>query len=451
MRALAVAVLVLVVGCMPAGPAVTPSPAESPDEATPTPATTPQATSPVAAIGEIIEARSDAPRNPLAAATTEQLAEMVAADRAFAFDLYRTLVAEEDGNLFMSPYSISTAMSIVLAGARGQTADELAAALAVDGAGDFWHEARNRLVLELAAIADVEWPGEGDGVPLTLEPTNAVFGQAGYPFKPDFLDILAANYGAGMNAVDFITQWEASRVAINEWVAERTRDRIEELLPEGSITDMTRAVLVNAIYFKANWIRQFDPELTDASQFHLLDSTSVEVQMMHGSARRPYAAADGWQAVELSYHGGPSMVIIVPEDGRFADIEAQLDADVVAQIDDQFSDHIVDLSLPRWETASDLDLIPPLQSLGVELLFDRDEADLTGIADVEQLFISNVLHQANITVDEEGTEAAAATAAIGEATSAPPPATLTVDRPFIYLIRDGASGEILFLGRLLEP
>jgi len=254
-----------------------------------------------------------------------------------------------------------------------------------------------------------------------------------------------------MNAVDFMTQTEAARVAINAWVAERTRDRIEELLPDGSIDSLTRAVLVNAIYFKANWMDQFDPDATETAPFHLLDGSTVDVQMMHGGGAR-YGTGDGWQAAELFYYGGPSMLLIVPDEGRFAEVEGLLDADYLAALDGELGSYQLDLRLPRWETDATLDVIPALKSLGVDLLFDPIAADLSGIADVQQLYVSGVLHQANITVDEQGTEAAAATAAVVSATSGPPPpASLTVDRPFIYVIRGGQAGEMLFMGRVLEP
>lgn len=455
MRALAVAVLILAIGCAPANAprepatptssASTPGALGSPD---------PQATSsnpPIAAVGSIVETRSDVARNPPGAVTGQQLADMVAGDRAFAFDLYRALIAEEDSNLFISPYSISTALSMVLAGTRADTEEELAAALGVGVDQDVWHLARNRLELDLAALASYDPPGEGDAVPLTLEPTNALFGQTGYQFKRDFLDVLAANYGAGMNALDFASHPEPSRLAINEWVAERTRDRIEQLLPQDSITELTRAVLVNAIYFKANWLSPFNPELTETLAFHLLDGSTVDAPMMHGSARTLYAAGDGWRAVDLRYVGQASMLIIVPDEGRFAEIESNLDDAFLADVVGQLEEYEVDLRLPRWESASDLDLIPPLQALGVQLLFEPGSADLTGIADIAELYVTDVLHQANITVDEKGTEAAAATAVIVGEVSAPPPASLTVDRPFIYFIRDASAGEILFMGRLVQP
>ena len=175
------------------------------------------------------------------------------------------------------------------------------------------------------------------------------------------------------------------------------------------------------------------------------------VPMMKGNPRIDYAAGDGWQAVELPYVGGASMLVVVPDEGCFAEIEAALGREMLDTVSAHLADHVVELRLPRWESGSSLELIPPLQSLGIEDVFIPGQADLTGIADVRELYVTGVFHDANITVDEIGTEAAAATAVAAGIVSAPPPATLTVDRPFIYLIRDDDNGEILFLGRLLEP
>ncbi len=448
MRVLVVA-LILVAACMPAAqPTVPPQtgapPSAGPTVVTPTPSL-------IAAVGGISELRSSAARLALDSATREQLDELVAADTDFALRLYREIVTAEEGNVFLSPYSISTALSMAFAGARGRTAEEMAAVLGVGPDADAWHAARNRLELELADVSD-SLPHQGEAVPLTLEPTNAVFGQVGYPFKSDFLDILAQNYGAGMQAVEFASQTEAARVAINRWVAERTRDRIEELLREGDIDEWTAAVLVNAIYFKANWMFTFDPEKTIDAPFHLLDGSTREVPMMHLAIapKLQYGQGAGWQAVSLPYFGA-SMLVIVPDEGRFEDGEQLLDAPFLTDLEQGMSEAQVTLGLPRWESESRLDLIPPLEALGIVDLFDSDEANLSGIADVEQLWVSDVIHQANVTVDEEGTEAAAATAVVVERESAGQPVTLTIDRPFLYLIRDDATGEILFLGRLLAP
>ena len=444
MRALAVALLV-VVGCSPAGQSViSPSPAASPPTAAPT-------GSPVAIAGPVVELRSSVARQPIDAATPEQLAQLVAADANFALRLYRQIVSTERGNVFISPYSISTALSMAYAGARGNTAQEMADVMGIWPDAGAWHAARNRLDLELAAAAARDWPGEGEVVPLTLEPVNTFFGQADFPFEPSFLDVLAASYGAGMNTVDFANDTEAARLAINAWVAERTHDRIEELLAQGDLTDLTRFVLVNAIYFKASWIRKFNPDQTRTEPFQLLGGTSADVPMMHTNQKFEYASGEGWQAVRVPYFGA-SMVIVVPDAGRFSDVEATIDSDVLAAMSAQMSEAMVDLGLPRWESESRFDLLDNLGRMGIVDLFDPDAADLSGVADTRQLYVSHVIHQANVTVDENGTEAAAATAIVGDEVSAPNRyVTLTIDRPFLYFIQDNTTGEILFLGRTLTP
>jgi serpin B len=445
----AVVALLLVAACTPAvQPSASPAPTGSPS-----PTNSAPTTSPIANVGGIAELRSSVGRAPRGAAAQAQLDGVVAADTDFALRLYLRLVASEQGNLFLSPYSISTALTMTYAGARGQTAQEMAAVLGIGADQDAWHAGRNQLELSIADTSDSR-PFEGDAVPLTLEATSAVFGQAEYPFKSDFLDLLAADYGAGLQTVDFVGETEAARLAINGWVAQRTRDRIEELLARGAIDELTRMVLVNAIYFKANWLNQFDPAQTAPSPFRLLDGSLRDVPMMHQTLRtNRYAQGDGWQAVQLAYWGA-SMTVIVPDDGRFAQVEGALDSTFLTGVAAGWREALVTLTMPKWESESSLGVIPQLQELGMHEVFDPNNADLTGIADVEQLYVSGVIHQANVTVDETGTEAAAATAVVVGTTSGrpdPEPVTLMLDRPFIYLIQDDATGEILFLGRLLEP
>jgi serpin B len=334
------------------------------------------------------------------------------------------------------------------AGARAETADQLAAALGVATDDVAWHAARN--AIELGLLADRPTPPSLQ--PIKLEPTNAIFGQHGFPFEQDYIDTLAVYYGAGMQLVDFERETEAARQLINEWVSERTNERIPQLLPDDALDELTRFVLVNAIYFKANWIHQFEPEATRDGAFRLLDGSQVTVPLMHNSMRTGYARGSGWQAVRLPYAGAASMIVIVPDEGQFTGIERGLDAAFVRSLQAGLGDAIVDLKLPRWESSSTLDLAPALEALGVADLFVPFVADLTGIAPVEDLYVSAALHQANITVDEEGTEAAAATAIIGGITSAPELyVNLHIDRPFIYLIQDDLSGEPLFVGRVLDP
>jgi serpin B len=400
---------------------------------------------PLPAIEGIREVRSGAARAAVDEVGADVVAKVVAADRQFAFRLYRQFVRSESGNLFYSPYSISTALSMAYAGARQATASQMAHALGIDVADAAWHAGRNSIELQLAAVR----PVPTSFAPLKLEPTNGLFGQDGFAFEPEYLRILAADYGAGLQAVDFATRAAAARDLINAWVANRTADRIKDLLPEGSVTNQTVAVLVNAIYFKANWSDQFDPEATKPQEFNGLDGSTVSADQMHGRLMTDYAAGDGWQAVRLRYAGDASMTVIVPDAGQFAAVEGKFDDGLLAAVEDELASADVVLDMPKWDSASAIDLKPPLQALGITDLFGA--ADLTGISAAGGLAVSDAVHQANITVDEQGTEAAAATAlAIGG--SAPAKTVkLSVDRPFIYLISDDVTGEILFVGRVVDP
>jgi serpin B len=444
----------LVVAACTAAPPASPPPSPAPGTPTPgvpEPSTTPGVAgptpTPTSLIGMISELRAELDRAP-AAAGEQHARDVAEADLALALALYARFADAEDGNLFFSPYSIATALSMAYAGARGQTAAQLAELLGVSIDDAAWHAARNAIELGLMD----ERPSPPSLQPIRLEPTNAIFGQHDFPFEQEYIDTLAVYYGAGMQLVDFVTQTEEARELINEWVSERTNERIPQLLPQDSIDDMTRFVLVNAIYFKANWIHQFEPDATRDGIFTLLDGSQVTVPLMHTNLRTGYARGTGWQAVSLPYAGGASMIVIVPDEGRYADVENGLDAAFVSALRNGLGDAIVDLGLPRWESSSTLDLAPALKALGVADLFVPFVADLTGIAPVEDLYVSAALHQANITVDEEGTEAAAATAIIGGITSAPELfVTLHIDRPFIYLIQDELSGAPLFVGRVLDP
>ena len=466
MRALVVALIL--VGACSSGSAPTPFVAPASTVPVPSPSgslSTPQSTSApvtplpsaVAAVGQIQELRSETLRNAPGPDRLAGVATLSTADADLGFRLYHELTNGSDENLFFSPYSISTALSMTLAGARGNTAEEIAAVLGVGADQQAWHDARNRLELALSSLESRHLPSEGEAEPLTLEPTNAIFGQADYAFRDAYLDLLAADYGAGMQAVDFIGNPEAARLGINAWVADRTRDRIEELLKEGSITPLARAVLVNAIYFKGNWYHEFAGDRTSAEPFHPLEGPAWDVQTMHASPETGYASGRGWAAVQLRYWGDASMIVVVPDEGRFSDIESRVDSEFVDELRAALTTHEVHLSLPRWESESTLSLSRVLEELGIHDAFDEDRADLSGMADFsrtgESLFVADVIHQANITVDEEGTEAAAATAVLVFAVCKcpPPEVTLTIDRPFIYLIRDDITGEILFLGRVLNP
>ena len=444
-RYVTVAVAALLIGACSSNPGTTTPPASNPASQTNSPTVEPSVP---AQLAELTEYRSSVDRDPASASSVQQMQQVVAADGALAFNLYHELASGSRSDVFLSPYSISTALSMVLAGARGKTAEQMSQAIGVSDQAA-WHPARNLLAARL--IEPVPAGMDGKLQPMTLDTTNAIFGQSGYPFQQPFLDLLARDYGAGLEAVDFGQHPEDARQAINAWVAQQTADRIRELLGQGSVDELTRAVLVNTVYFKANWIDQFDPKATTGADFHLLDGSTVNVPTMHLENKLSYATGDGWAAVSLPYWGA-SMLVIVPDAGKFEQVEQQIDPEFVASLDSALSEYGLTLNLPKWSTDQTTDLVPPLQTLGVTDLFDATKADLSGIETVEPLFVSAATHQANITVDEHGTEAAAATALVAEATSGPAnSATLTVDRPFIYVIRDQNTNEILFMGRVMDP
>ena len=252
---------------------------------------------------------------------------------------------------------------------------------------------------------------------------------------------------------DFVKQYESIRKEINDWVYDQTQEKIKDLLPDGALNPDTRMVLVNAIYFKADWLSQFDADDTTDSPFHLLDGTDITVKMMNQGTFMPYYRGDGFQAVELPYAGDTAaMDIIVPDEGDFEDFESALNSDLFNETLNGLGPTSMMLSLPKFTFESEFNLSDTLKSMGMVDAFDPDNADFSGMTAENDLFISDVIHKAFVAVDEEGTEAAAATGVIVGATSAPMfDVTLTIDRPFIFIIRDKPSGQILFIGRVLDP
>ena len=372
------------------------------------------------------------------------LAELVAANTAFAFDLYQQ-VGDQDGNLFYSPYSVSIALAMTYAGARGETEQQMADALRFTLPQDRLHPAFNVLDQALASRG-------ASSDQFELHVVNRIWGQVDYPFLESFLDVLAENYGAGLNLLDFVNATEQSRVAINDWVADQTRDRIKDLIAPGAITALTRLVLTNAVYFKAAWEEPFDEALTQDGSFHRLDGSQVTVPMMRQNAGFGYAAGDGYRAIELPYEGGElSMVIFLPDAARFAEFEAALDAARVDAIAQALAPRDLALTMPRFSFTRDFSLVEVLSAMGMPIAFTGG-ADFSGMNGSQDLFIQGVLHKAFVAVDEEGTEAAAATAVIVGLTAAPPSElNVTIDRPFIFVIRDIETKTILFAGRVLDP
>jgi serpin B len=283
---------------------------------------------------------------------------------------------------------------------------------------------------------------------------NSLWGQRDTPWEQPFLDRLAELYGASLRLTDFEVDAEAARRDINDWVSDQTEGRIADLLPAGVPDDLTRLVLVNAIYLKAPWLTPFEPTATTPQPFTRLDGSSPAVPMMRSRGQLPYATGDGWQAVDLPYAGYElTMTVLVPDAGRLTDAEAQMAPSLLDAVVGSQAVRDVELGLPRWDTSTAFPLADALRAAGMPTAFDADAADFRGMTAAERLYLSAVQHQANITVDEAGTEAAAATAAVIAATSAPaePPVQLVVDRPFLFMIRDVPTGTLVFLGRVADP
>ncbi len=384
--------------------------------------------------------------NPLVPA--QDLESLAQGNRAFALDMYHQL-SQEDGNLFYSPYSISLALAMTYVGARSETEMQMAQSLHFDLAQASLHPAFNALSQALESRAQPEGEGQEGGLELSI--ANSLWGQAGFAFEPAFLDALAENYAAGMREVDF-AQSEEARQAINEWVEEETREKIKDLIPEGTLNDLTRLVLANAIYFKAAWQRPFEESMTAKGEFTLLDGGMVEVDMMRQSAMLGYIKGDGYQAVELPYSSGSAaMLVFLPDAGRFEEFEQALDAELIEAVTAEMGRAQVDLSMPKFRFESSFSLNEVLAALGMTDAFGM-EADFSGMTGKPDLFISSVVHKAFVDVNEAGTEAAAATAVIMELKAMPAESvTLRIDRPFVFTILDRKTGTILFMGRVLDP
>ncbi len=393
-------------------------------------------------------AQADVPRETTPDVSEEQMAALVEGNTAFAADLYQELRGT-DGNLFFSPYSISTALAMTYAGARGETATQMAETLHFTLPQEELHPAFNALNLALE-------PGEeASDEEFVLHIANSLWAEKEYDFREAFLESLARHYGAGLRLVSFKTAPEEAREAINEWVSDQTEEKIQDLIPKGGITDLTRLVLANAIYFNAKWTNMFPKENTRDGAFTLVDGSEVETPMMAWNKPQmiPHAQGGNYQAIELPYRGGEaSMVIIVPDAGEFEAFEQQLSGEQLQSILGEMETRGVALTMPKFEYKSSFSLADTLEKMGMPDALDAERADFSGMDGTRDLLITDVFHKAFVAVDEEGTEAAAATAVVVGIESMPVvDVELTVDRPFIYLIRDTQTGAVLFLGRVMNP
>ncbi len=370
---------------------------------------------------------------------------VVEENMAFAFGLYEKL-KEVEGNLFFSPYSISTALAMTYAGARGNTEKQMGTALHFTLPQKRFHPAFACLEAQLKAVqekCDIE-----------LNIANALWAQEDYAFLREFLDLIQSNYGTVLNHVDFKGACEAARKQINAWVEQKTKDKIKDLIKPGILNALTRLVLTNAIYFKGRWESQFKKERTKESPFWLSIDKSIEVPMMTQKRQFRYMESDSLQLLELPYVGDDlAMIVLLP---RKVDGLAQLEADLSVENLNVWAGRLkkreISVFLPKFKMTSQFRLSETLASMGMPDAFGGN-ADFSGIDGTKDLFISAVIHKAFVDVNEEGTEAAAATAVVISLTSVPstPPPTFRADHPFVFLIRDNHSGNILFVGRIVNP
>ncbi len=378
-------------------------------------------------------------------------AELVDGNTEFALDLYRRVAGQTEvaANVFMSPRSVSSALAMTYAGARGGTADEMADALGLPATDP-------AAVLSAFGQLDRRLEARAETSGYVLNQANGLWGQSGYPFREEFTTLVSEKMGAGFNTVDFVNDSEGARERINTWVENATNDRIEDLIPRGALDASTVLVLANAIYFKGDWRTKFDAEDTrDAPFFSPAGESTVD--MMHRVDRYGYFEDEVAQVLDLPYEGGDlSMTVVLPRGEKPGDLES-LESSLTPEVLDGWirgvNEKKVDVYLPRfsieWGTE---ELKDDLMALGMKEAFQPGEADFSGIGGEQELFISLVLHKAFVEVNEEGSEAAAATAVGIARTSIPePPPVFRADRPFLFMIRDRVSGSILFMGRLATP
>jgi serpin B len=404
--------------------------------------TAPAATAPASAAA----APASAAAAPASAAAAPASAAAAAADDAFGMDLYR-LLAEGSSDTVFSPVSVASALRMALCGARGRTAAELAGALHVDGSP----EAVDRGWHALSAALDAAVAGGS----VTFRAPNILWTQSGLPLLAEFTARLRDAAAAAVADADFAGAPEAARTEINRVIAEQTNGKITGLLPPRTIDAATRLVLTSAIYLKAAWAQPFPVTATQDAPFYPdgPDRPSLTVPMMRGTAARAYRHGDGYQAVLLPYQGSTLAMAVVLPDGPLTALRPRIAAGGLGGMLAGTARYQVTLSLPRFRLEATFDLIPALRRLGVTEAFTA-EADFSGITEAERLQINAVAHKAYVDVDEEGTEAAAATAVAfrtAAALRAPPAVTMIVDRPFLFAIVDTSTGLPLFLGQVSHP
>ncbi|WP_332450435.1 serpin family protein [Methanoculleus sp.] len=384
---------------------------------------------------------------------TPEAGSVAGGNNLFAFDLYRQIAgdpASAGKNIFFSPYSISSALAITYEGARGTTADEIGAALHLP--------ANNTLRREGFAAIDAGL-NRGDSN-YTLRTANALWAEETHPFLPEYIEVAARWYGANVTNLDFIGNPDGSRQTINRWVERATEEKIRDLLPVGSIDSLTRLVITNAIYFKGTWAEQFDANETRDAEFRVGPNETVQIRMMQRTGEDAifgYTETEILQALELPYAHGDgtelSMLVLLPKGDNLTTVEKSLDAETVENLRESLVRERVKVFFPKFTLETEYSLPPTLAAMGMPTAFTGN-ADLSGMDGTKNLFVSDVVHKAFVDVNEEGTEAAAATGVVVNLVSMPLEETTSVfraDHPFVFMIVEKDSGTVLFAGRVVNP
>jgi serpin B len=370
------------------------------------------------------------------------LTAVVKGNNAFAFDLY-SAVAKEPGNLFLSPYSVSSALAMTYAGARGETAEQMKKTLHFDLAAAKLHPGFAELMKEFNV--------SGKGYELSV--ANALWGQQGTQFHPEFLEITKKYYSGGFQEVDYIHKTEQARLTINNWVEKKTNHKIVELIKPKILNNLTRLVLTNAIYFKGLWEFQFKPANTQPAPFYVSSKEKINVPLMYQVGKFKYTETDQLQILELPYRGGTiAMDILLPKpQSDVTKLESNFQSANFESWLNKMSMKRVDVFIPKFKLEKEFSLNSYLNDLGMKDAFDENKADFSGMSKTF-LYITHVIHKAFVEVNEEGTKAAAATAVImGTKSINEEPVFFKADHPFCFLIRDTHSGSILFIGRVVNP
>jgi serpin B len=388
----------------------------------------------------------------IAADNRANLDTLVQDNSVFAVDLYKTICTEK-GNIFFSPYSISLALSMTYAGAGGNTAEQMRRALKFSLKRDEIYSSYEILESKLKKI---DAAGH-----VRLNSVNSLWPQKDYALLPKYLDVVSKYYRASVTPLDFKHGGEIAREKINNWVATETQEKIQDIIPPGVLDDSTRLVLANAVYFKGNWERKFESDLTQETPFFLSKDNNVQSRMMTQTGHYNYGANELLQILQLPYVGNElSMLVLLPRElDGLKSLEDQLSISSLNDWKSKMKQNEVVIFLPKFKNLSSFELKDTLVAMGMSDLFSPRNADLSGMAAFDPnnpLFLSEAIHKAFVEVGEEGTEAAAATAILGrvmghKSDSEKKPPIFRADHPFIFLIQENVTGSIVFLGRVSEP